>query len=63
MNWKPKSTIGRACETQSQLRKIFRLGTLKVLKEYNFKNLLTTLQYRYFEIKMRPWRIKCRAKK
>ena len=43
--------------------KFFRLATLKILREHNFKHLLTTLQYIYFEIYMRPWRKNYRGKK
>ena len=48
--------IGRACATRSRLRKILRLATLKEsLAEHNLKHLPTSLQCRYFELKMGPW--------
>ena len=53
----------RLRNTVAIAQKFSGLATLKVLREHNLKHLLTTLQCRYFELKMRPWRKKYRGKK
>ena len=63
MNCKQRSMIGRACAIPSRLRKVLRRATLKRVRGHNLKHLLTTLQCRCFELKMRPWRKKYRGKK
>src|SRR4030095_8221866 len=62
MNWKRRSIIGRACATVSESQNS-STGNAENPQRKDFKYLLTSLQCRYFEIKMRHWRKEVSRKK